>query len=439
MIITLVMDQYGAVNNGTTVTTMRFAEVLKKHGHTVRVVAAAPKDQKIDDPNFYGVESYHIPVFNDFIASQGMVFAKPDDLVLREAIKGADVVHLLLPFPIQRHARLVAKDMGVAVTGAFHMQPENITYSIYLGKSKIANNALYSFFKNSFYKYINHVHCPSEMVKHDLIKHGYKNQIHAISNGVSPRFVHLDNVEKPAELKDKFVVLMIGRLSREKRQDLIIKAIGESKYNDKIQLVLCGKGPWKAHLESLSKKYLKNPVIFSFLPQDELLKVINYSDLYVHASDAESEAISCMEAFTCGLVPVISNSKQTATKQFAQDPHCLFERGDPHSLCERIEYFYEHQDIKNELSKKYIEYAKKYALEYCVTQLEKVFEKAIEENKEEIAKHGIRPISKKEARQLKKIDEKIMKLINKEEKKKHFGKITENTIKDIEENTKIDE
>lgn len=34
---------------------------------------------------------------------------------------------------------------------------------------------------------------------------------------------------------------------------------------------------------------------------------------------------------------------------------------------------------------------------------------------------------------------KIMKLINKEEKKKHFGKITENTIKDIEENTKIDE
>lgn len=78
-------------------------------------------------------------------------------------------------------------------------------------------------------------------------------------------------------------------------------------------------------------------------------------------------------------------------------------------------------------------------MEYCVTQLEKVFEKAIEENKEEIAKHGIRPISKKEARQLKKIDEKIMKLINKEEKKKHFGKITENTIKDIEENTKIDE
>ena len=69
----------------------------------------------------------------------------------------------------------------------------------------------------------------------------------------------------------------------------------------------------------------------------------------------------------------------------------------------------------------------------------KAAQTAIEENKEEIAKHGIRPISKKEARQLKKIDEKIMKLINKEEKKKHFGKITENTIKDIEENTKIDE
>lgn len=91
---------------------------------------------------------------------------------------------------------------------------------------------------------------------------------------------------------------MVGRLSREKRQDLLIKAIGTSKYNKNIQLILCGKGPWKKHLQKLSKKYLANPVKFEFLPQPELLKVINYSDLYVHASDAEIEAISCMEAFT---------------------------------------------------------------------------------------------------------------------------------------------
>lgn len=422
MIITLVMDQFGITTNGTTVTAMRFAEVLRKHGHTVRVVASKPEGIEVNDPNFYPVERYHFPLVDGIITSQGMVFAKPDGDVLRKAIKGSDVVHLLLPFPVQRQARLIAKDLGVACTGAFHLQPENITYTIYMGKNKPLNSYLYHFFKKSFYRYIKHIHCPSIMIKKQLEKHGYKSKLHVISNGVSPKFVHLDNVPKPEEFKDKFVILMVGRLSREKRQDLLIKAIGTSKYNENIQLVLCGKGPWKGHLESLSKKYLKNQVKFEFLKQPELLKVINYSDLYVHASDAEIEAISCMEAFTCGLVPIISDSKLTATNQFAQDPHCLFKNGDYISLREQIEYFYEHPDEIKRLSKVYIEYAKQYALDYCVVQLEKVFETAIEENKNRIETHGSQNISSKESRRIKKIDNAMIKRIKRDSKKMAINK-----------------
>lgn len=419
MVITLIMDQFGQTNNGTTVTAMRFAEVLKQHGHEVRVVASAPEGQKIDDPNFYGVDRYHIPVFDNLIRSQGMVFAKPDDAVLKQAIAGSDVVHMLLPFPIQRHARVIAKEMGIATTAAFHLQPENITYTCFVGKVKKINDLFYSQFRKSFYKYFDHIHCPSVMIRDQLIKHKYKSKLHVISNGVSPNFKHIE-VEKPAELKDKYVILMIGRLSREKRQDILIEAIGRSKYNQKIQLILCGKGPWKNHLQKLSDKYLANPVKFEFLPQPELLKVINYSDLYVHASDAEIEAISCMEAFTCGLVPVISNSELTATRQFAQDPHCLFEKGNPESLQTQIEYFIEHPEVKEKLSKQYIEYAKQYALDFCVTQLEMVFETAIKEN-EERKKDGKKPdFSRKEIRKLKRIDRNMVRTIERETKKGHI-------------------
>lgn len=419
MIITLIMDQYGSTNNGTTVTAMRFAEVLKQHGHTVRVVASIPEDVTIDDPNFFGVERYHIPIFDNLIRSQGMVIAQPDDAVLRKAIEGADVVHMLLPFPIQRHARLIAKDLGVATTAAFHLQPENITYTIYLGKNKAVNNMLYRFFRESFYRYFHHVHCPSIMIRDQLIKHKYKNKLHVISNGVSPNFVPIE-AEKPDELKDKFCILMIGRLSREKRQDILIEAIGKSKYNEKIQLILAGKGPWKGHLESLSKQYLNNPIKFEFLPQEELLKVINYSDLYVHASDAEIEAISCMEAFTCGLVPIISDSELTATKQFAQDPHCLFKKGDADSLREQIDYFIEHPEEKQRLSKIYIEYAKQYALDYCVSTMELVFKQAIKENAQQIEKFGRQSMTNKEIRRLKKIDNKILKKLSKIARKDHL-------------------
>lgn len=174
MIITLVMDQYGQVNNGTTVTTMRFAEVLRQHGHEVRIVAYNPKGKdNNDDPYFYGVDCYKIPVFDGLVRSQGMIFAKPDDEVLMKAIKGSDVVHLLLPFPIQRRARLIAKELGVATTAAFHCQPENITYTCFVGKVKKINDILYNQFRKGFYQYINHIHCPSVMIRDQLVKHKY--------------------------------------------------------------------------------------------------------------------------------------------------------------------------------------------------------------------------------------------------------------------------
>ena len=148
--------------------------------------------------------------------------------------------------------------------------------------------------------------------------------------------------------------------------------IKKSKYEKNIHLILAGKGPWKEHLEMLSKD-LTNKVIFNFYSQDELLKIINFSDLYIHSSDAEIEAISCMEAFTCGLVPVISDSKLSATNQFALDDRNLFEAGNSESLKKKIEYWIEHPEEKKIQSKKYIEYAKKYNIENCVKEMEKFF------------------------------------------------------------------
>ncbi len=381
MIIVFVMDSYGLLNNGTSATAQRFADELVKMGHTVRVLGVKSEKYK-DDPNYFGLEKFDFPVFQPLIDSQGFSFAKCDDVeTITKAIKGADIVHLFLPFPLENRARLIAQELNVPVTGAFHLQPENITYTIYLGKSKSVNNLLYHYFYIYFYKYIRHIHCPSKMMADELIKHKYKNCVpHPISNGVSDLFKPI-KAEKPKELKDKFVILMIGRLSREKRQDLIIKAISKSKYNSKIQLILCGQGPYYEKLQKLSNKLLKNKVIFRFVKQDELLKIINYSDLYIHSSDAESEAIACIEAFSCGLVPVISDSPLAATNQFALDNNCLFKHGNSTSLANQIDYWIEHEDAKKELSKKYIEYGEEYRLPAQVKKLEKVFYQAIEEHK----------------------------------------------------------
>ncbi|MCI2069122.1 MAG: glycosyltransferase [Bacilli bacterium] len=382
MTIVFVLDCANVLTNGTAATALRFATELRKRGHTVRMLGAESEEHK-DDPDYFGTKHYSLPVFQFLVEKQGFCFASINEKKMYEAIKGADVVHLFLPFPFESKARLIAQSLNIPVTAAFHLQPENVTYTIYLGKNKGVNSLFYRYFYDYFYRYVRHIHCPSQMIADQLKKHHYNNNIlHVISNGVSDYF-HPIYVEKPEALKNKFVILMIGRLSREKRQDLIIKAISTSKYNKDIQLILCGQGPNKDKLEKTAfKSGLVNPPIMSFCSQEELRKIINYSDLYVHSSDAEIEGIACIEAFSCGLVPIIADSVLSATNQFALDPHCLFRAGKFASLREKIEYFLEHPAEKEALSKKYMVYASDFRLDRQVSRMEEMFMTAIEEKKE---------------------------------------------------------
>ena len=387
MNIVFVIDMIGALNNGTTVTAMRTAKVLKRHGHQVKFIGFVPKEHSdLSDYNVLQCQEFSLGPFDKIIHENGMILStlsKKDYKKVRDFLKGVDVVHMMMPFLLENQIRHIANAMHIAVTSAMHVQPENVSYNIGLGHWGFVNSFIYWYFRHNMYRYTRNVHTPSLMMKEQMIKHHYKNDIFPISNGVASRFVPCPK-SKPENLKDKYIILMIGRLSGEKRQDLIIKAIGKSKYNEKIQLILCGQGPKKEYLEKLSSKYLKNPCQFEFVNQDELYDIINYSDLYIHASDAESEAIACIEAFSCGKVPVISDSEVSATNHFAKDSRCLFKAGDWKSLRERIEYFIENPKAIEELSPIYSEYGKTFAMDHCVNQLEAMFQKAIDENKEEM-------------------------------------------------------
>ncbi len=377
MIITLVMDQYGDTSNGTTTTAMRLADIMRKHGHTVRIVTSV---ENVREENVYVVPERNLPLLNSIVHSQGMKLAKPDKKILTDAITGADIVHFFLPFGLSKAGKSIADKLHIATTAAFHVQPENITYTIKMNKVELVNMLIYKIFEQYYNKFA-HIHCPSQMLKDILDGYGYKAKKHVISNGVSDYFVKTDSV-RPKELEGQYLILMSGRFSREKRQDLIIEAVAGSKYADDIRLIFCGKGPWK---KSLIKKAealgLKNKPIFKFCDWQELRDTINYCDLYVHASDVEIEAISCMEAFSCGLVPVISDSPMVATKQFALDEKNLFRKGNAEDLRNKIEYFIEHPDEKREYSERYVEYAKNFRVENCVLEMEKMFETAIAENR----------------------------------------------------------
>ena len=75
-----------------------------------------------------------------------MTFAKSDEDILRAAIGWAELVHFILPFQLAMRGLMIAKELGVVHTAAFHLQPENITYTPGMGTSSGVNplSAVYS-------------------------------------------------------------------------------------------------------------------------------------------------------------------------------------------------------------------------------------------------------------------------------------------------------
>lgn len=416
MKILFVLECANQPTNGTTASCVRFAKELEKKGHEVTIIGC---DRIIGEAyhRYYGLPKYYFPVTDPLIVKGGFLVCKLIYETLYEAIKGQDVVHLFLPFKLSNVCRLIAQEQGIACTTAFHIVPQNVTAAMHLAWSKLINGILLYSFKRYLYNQVRYVHCPSQMAANIMKKHNFKNnETRVFSNGVIPFFKKIEGIQKPEEYKDKFVVCMSGRLVDEKRQDLLIKAVARSEYNKDIQVILMGQGTNYKRYMRLARK-LVNPIKIKFCTAEEVREILNYIDLYVHASDYEIEGIAAIEAITCGAVPVISNSKFCATKEFSlDDEHCLFKYGSPKDLCKKIEWFFEHRDELERLRKVYLKDSPKYALDKQVDKLEQMFIDAYNEQKEGKDLHSIKPRRK---------DKRLLKRVHKaaEYQKKHPEKL----------------
>jgi len=371
MIITLVSDTFSVSNNGTTVSAMRFATTLMARGHTVRVVACGePGEASSPGPEMFWVPELVLPIATRLAHRQHTMFAAPVREVLVAAIEGADVVHIYQPWPLGRAAERIARQLGVPAIAAFHVQPENITYNIGLGWCPPAAHLVYLLLRLLFYRRFADIHCPSTFIAAQLRQHGYRARLHVISNGVAGGFR-----PGPARVRgadEPFRILMVGRFSPEKRQDVLLRAVRRSRHAERIEVYFAGYGPREKQLRRMASK-LPNPATFGYYSQAELVALIHRCDLYVHASDVEIEGVSCMEAFAGGLVPVISDSRLSATGQFALEARNLFRAGDPASLAERIDGWIDDPAGLRAAAETYARYAELYSVDRSVKAIERVY------------------------------------------------------------------
>ena len=368
MKVTVVCDIYGKENNGTAVVTYNLIRFLKEQGHDVRILCADQASK--GKPDHFVVPNMTFgKALDAYVAKVGVSIAKPQKRIIKAALMDVDAVHIMCSMPLGLATIRLAKKMGLPVTAGFHMQAENITSYFHLNKSRLANKATNHFMWNHFYRYVDCIHYPTKFIR-DTFEGaiGKTTPGYVISNGVHA-YVKPRATEKPEELKDKFVILTTGRYSTEKSQDTLIKAVAHSKYKDKIQLILGGEGAKEEQYRKLAAE-LPNEPIFKFYSRTEIIDVLNYADMYVHPAIIELEGISCIEAIACGKMTIVSDSKLSATHNFAVDNKCIFKALDEHDLAHTIDYWLDRPEEMRKCGEKYLRSATNFDQYKCMLKME---------------------------------------------------------------------
>ena len=322
--IAFVADCVEGELGGGVVSAQRFIERLEGEQDVVIVGSGPERKNRVRLPR--------IPLPRGL--TQGFAFAWPVRRLIRQALATSDVVHLQFPFWLSFVALEEARRLGKPVVAAFHVQPENLLYNLGIRSARAAD-ALFRFWVRRYYDQADVVLCPTAFAEAKLREHGLRAPVAVVSNGFAPHLVSGPAPREPPHA-GRYLIVMVGRFGCEKRQDLLLRALAETRHAEHISVVLGGKGPLEGELRRLAAG-LSIPVEIGYLSNERLARLLNTADLFVHASEVELEGMAVLDAMSVGLPALIADAEQSAASAFALDERFRFPAGDAHALAERID------------------------------------------------------------------------------------------------------
>jgi glycosyltransferase involved in cell wall biosynthesis len=374
--IAVVADTLVGWVGGGVVAGRRFVEALRLE-HQVVVIGA-----KVGGPDHVELKGFQLP----FRAMREMQFtmARPNRRILRETFSEVDVVHLQFPFWLSFVALEEARRAGLPIVAAFHVQPENALFNVGL-RSRTLSRWMYRAWVHRFYNRADAVVCPSGFAQRKLVEHGLVVPTHVVSNGTSPDLVRRTPRKKPDGV-GPITVLAVGRLSAEKRGDVLIDAVARSRHRHRIKLVLAGAGPLEAKLRARGRK-LPLGVEIGYVERPRLEELFHVADLFVHGSEVELEGIAVLEAMRMGLPVLVAASSESAASELAVDDRFTFPCGDADALANRLDALLDRPGLLEEGARRASELAGTFDFRRSVGRLSDIY-RSLWASKMRGAEHG---------------------------------------------------
>jgi glycosyltransferase involved in cell wall biosynthesis len=430
MKILMVSDAFYPKIDGVSTYLMNVISYLCNKGHKVVLIVpeykAKYREFKVKNIKIYRVNSFSLPSYPEASV------AIPDFIVMKKIIQdfNPDIVHIHTPATLGLSSMIISKSQKIPIVSTYHTSiPDFIFYLSpikllkldrflfeFSGRKKLSTKPKSKFVKlfdknlkefqqnfkkfnkkidikylhkkddrqepisqkaiwalsNGFLNNSNLVIAPTKCIADELIKHNLKSNLKVISNGVE-----LDIFQQ----KQDYIIrvpgfLHVGRLGHEKRVNVILDAMAiVIKHHKAATLSVVGDGPV---FNVLKKKIIdleleKNVFLLGYKERSALPKIYANHDVFVTASEIETQGLVLIEAMACGL-PVIGVNV-LGIPEVVHDgiTGYLVKRRDYKTIAKRMIQLIENPSLIQELGENSRKESEKHELNKCLKQLEDTY------------------------------------------------------------------
>ncbi|WP_137602366.1 glycosyltransferase family 4 protein [Paucilactobacillus nenjiangensis] len=318
MNIGLFTDTYFPQVSGVATSIKTLRDELRAQGHHVYIFTTT--DPKVgpedDEPGVYRFTSVPFVSFTDRrIAVRGLFKAYKlcKELEL-------DVIHTQTEFSLGWMGKVTARSLKIPCIHTYHTMYQD--YLHYIANGRILKPRNVKQMANVFMMNMAGIVCPSERVRSTLTGYGIKVPMRVIPTGVNLDRYSVQRDE--AQIKtmreslgynsDTPVLLSLSRLAFEKNIHELIEALPDILESEpKAQLLIVGDGPARETLEKQANQLgLADHVTFTGeINNNDVQKYYQLANVFVSASDSESQGLTYIEALASGLPIVVMKSPYT--------------------------------------------------------------------------------------------------------------------------------
>ncbi|MBI2971372.1 MAG: glycosyltransferase [Candidatus Aenigmarchaeota archaeon] len=221
------------------------------------------------------------------------------------------IIHVHTPATAGIAGLIAAKRNRIPVVGSYHtLLPAYVHYVTGNGMLQSVLRWCVWNYTKWFYNSCDAVIVPSEETRSVLERQGIRN-ITVVPTGIEPRGrIPRARRRFGIHANDK-VVLHVGRLSKEKNIELVIDAVRQLR-DRRIKLIIASDGPYRERLEEHAAG-MENVLFTGYLSQDDLEKLYAAADVFVLASETETQGIVLLEAASFALPVVVLDTPVLAS------------------------------------------------------------------------------------------------------------------------------